>query len=333
MNIAVMGAGSWGAALADLLGRKGLSVRLWMRRAEQARELAERRTNEAYLPGVALSDNIQPTTALDEALRDAAFVLLAVPAQAMRAFLTDLAPHLPAMGQQRPILVCASKGVEAERGCVMHQAAQEVLGTDHVFAMLSGPSFAMEVAKGAPTAVALGCADAEAARMLQETFATPTFRVYTNPDIMGVELGGAMKNVMAIAVGLSDGLGFGENARAALITRGLAEMSRLGAALGGQARTLTGLAGLGDLVLTCTGDLSRNRTVGLRLGRGERLDDILDSLGHVAEGVMTTRAMRALAQRHGVELPITAAVFGILHENRPPREVVVELMTRPLKEE
>ena len=330
MKISILGAGSWGTALANVLAGKGEDARLWARRDEVAAEVNERAANSRYLPGQALCPGLRADTDLGRVLEDTGCVVLAVPCQHLAPFLRehrDLFP--PRMG-----IVCASKGVELGTFRTMGQVVREELdGLEPRYAMLSGPSFASEVVAGMPTAVALGCADAELADFVQSLFSTQSFRVYVNGDVTGVELGGAVKNIMAIASGISDGLGFGENARAALITRGLSEMSRLGAAMGARPATFMGLSGMGDLVLTCTGDLSRNRRVGLAIGRGQTLDEVLAGMHNVAEGVKTTQAVHALGAERGIELPITGQVHAVLFENGNPAEAVRELMTRPLREE
>jgi len=331
MKIAVIGGGAWGTALANnWAGKDGVEVRLWVREPEVLAAVNERHENATYLPGVELDARLKATTDAAEAVAGAAFSVFVVPSQFFRAALRQFKPLLP----EAPVVVCANKGVELGTLATMSEiVAQELSGLSPRFAMLSGPSFAKEVAAGVPTAVALGCADAALGEELRAALSTETFRVYSNPDFRGVELGGALKNIIAIAVGCVDGLQFGHNARAALITRGLAEMSRLGVALGANAATFQGLAGMGDLVLTCTGDLSRNRQVGLALGRGRTLDEILKDMKAVAEGVKTTESVHHLAKKLGVPMPITEQLYAILYENKPPREAVRELMTRELKAE
>lgn len=331
MKIAVIGGGAWGTALANnWAGKDGCEVSLWVREPEVLTAINERHENETYLPGTALDPRLRATTDMAEAMSGVAFCVFVVPSQFFRASLREFKPHLP----ESPVIVCANKGVELGTLATMSEiVAEELAGVNPRFAMLSGPSFAKEVAAGVPTAVALGCEDETLGEQLREALSTEVFRVYSNPDFRGVELGGALKNIIAIAVGCVDGLEFGHNARAALITRGLAEMSRLGEALGANAATFQGLAGMGDLVLTCTGDLSRNRQVGLALGRGKTLDDILKDMKAVAEGVKTTESVHHLAAKLGVPMPITDQLYAILYENKPPREAVRELMTRELKAE
>ena len=330
MKISILGAGSWGTALANVLAGKGEEAWLWSRSKEVAADVNERRANSRYLPGQALSPALRAETDLTRALSDTACVVLAVPCQHLGLFLREHRRLFPAgIG-----VVCASKGVELGTFRTMGQVVNEELaGLGPRYAVLSGPSFASEVVAGMPTAVALGCADQTLADLAQGLFSTENFRVYVNSDVVGVELGGAVKNIMAIASGISDGLGFGENARAALITRGLSEMSRLGAAMGARPATFMGLSGMGDLVLTCTGDLSRNRRVGLAIGRGQTLDEVLAGMHNVAEGVKTAQAVHALGVKRGIELPITAQVHAVLFEGKSPAAAVRELMTRPLRGE
>jgi glycerol-3-phosphate dehydrogenase (NAD(P)+) len=329
--IAVIGAGSWGTTLANLLAKKGHRVTLWAYEAELVAEMRKGHENGLFLPGIRLDKGLAFSTSLAETVAGAELVLCVTPSQVTRQVVRQLLPHLPAQA----LVVSASKGIETGSLALVSQVFAELLSPAQYqrFAVLSGPSFAREVAQEMPTAVAVAAADAAVAQAVQTAFNTPYFRVYTNDDIIGVELGGAMKNVIAIAAGIADGLGFGHNTRAALITRGLAEMTRLGVALQAKPATFAGLAGMGDLVLTCTGDLSRNRSVGIKLGKGRQLADILQEMVMVAEGVKTTESTHQLAQRLGVELPITAKVYEVLYENKPARQGVMELMTRDLKAE
>ncbi len=330
MQTAVLGGGAWGTALADLLCAKGVVTRLWAREAEVVQSIGEEGENRLFLPGVRLCPRLKASSDAAWVLDGAEVVLVVVPSQFLRHSLAAMAGHLG----QRPIIVCASKGIEVETLEPMSVVVGEALAAlEPRYAALSGPSFAMEVAGRLPTSVTLGCADRELGRTLRELFSTPVFRVYSSPDYRGVELGGAVKNVMAIAAGICDGLGFGHDARAALITRGLAEMCRLGVAMGARPETFMGLSGMGDLVLTCTGDLSRNRQVGLKLGQGMKLAEIVAGTRTVAEGVKTTSSVYRLAERLGVEVPITEQVHRILYEDRDPAEAVRELMSRGLKDE
>lgn len=330
-KIGVIGAGSWGTTLADLLAKNGHDVTLWAYEPEVAREMAESGVNTLFLPGIRLSPQLRYTNSLPEVAQGKDMLLFVVPSQLVRGVIGSLRPFLPADA----LIVSASKGIELDTLMLVSQVYEELLPPElyRNFAVLSGPSFAREVAQEMPTAVVAAAADPEVARQVQSAFTSRYFRVYTNSDVVGVELGGAIKNVIALAAGISDGLGFGHNTRAALITRGLAEMSRLGLALGAQTSTFAGLAGMGDLVLTCTGDLSRNRTVGMKLGQGMRLTEILAEMRMVAEGVKTTESACSLARRLGVDMPITAKVYEVLYHDKPVREAVIELMTRDLKAE
>lgn len=328
---AVVGAGAWGTTLANLLAANGHRVRLWVREPARAVAMARERRNARYLPDVQLADSVEPVADLAEAVLDAEVVVSATPSHAVREVMTRAAPHL----RQDAVVVSASKGIENDTLLRMTEVLAAILPPRPAgrLAVLSGPSFALEVSRGVPTAVTVAARDQTVAETAREAFATPRFRVYTSSDVVGVELGGAVKNIVALATGIADGLEYGHNARAALITRGLVEISRLGMALGGERLTFTGLAGLGDLVLTCTGDLSRNRTVGFRLGRGEGLPEILADMRSVAEGVRTTRSVRALAERIDVEMPITEQVHEMLYCAKSPRIVAEELMTREFKPE
>ena len=330
-KIGVIGAGSWGTTLANLLANKGHQVTLWAYEADLVSEMAETGINSMFLPGIPLSPRLQFTHSLTEAADRKGLLLFVVPSQVVRGVLGTVLPAVSADA----LLVSASKGIELGTLMTVSQVYKELLPATlyRNFAVLSGPSFASEVAREMPTAVVAASHDERVAQRVQEVFTTPVFRVYTNKDPMGVELGGAIKNVIALAAGISDGLGFGNNTRAALITRGLAEMTRLGRAMGARSETFAGLAGMGDLVLTCTGDLSRNRTVGIKLGQGMSLSAILAEMRMVAEGVKTTESARNLARKLGIDMPITEKVFSILYEDKPARAAVVELMTRDLKAE
>ncbi len=329
-KIIVLGGGSWGTALANLLADKKLPVTLLVRRSEQAHEINTLHTNTRYLPNLPLHPALTATANPEEALQQSDVCVLANPCQTMRSTLIEYAPLFASCSA----MVCASKGIEVENITRMSQiVAQELPHLASRYAVLSGPSFAQELVNGKPTAVALGCKDEALAKRLQALFAADYFRVYSTTDIIGVELGGAIKNVIAIAAGVGDGLNYGANSRAALITRGLAEVSRLGKALGARAETFMGLSGMGDLVLTCTTDLSRNRQVGMRLGQGETLGQIVASMHNIAEGVKTTHAVCSLGKNIGVELPIAEAMFRVLYEDAKPAVVVKELMGRALRNE
>lgn len=323
-RIAVLGAGSWGTALAMHLARIGHDVRLWARDPELASEMRDARVNPRYLPSARFPAGVAPTADFDEALDRVALVLFAVPSHGLRLVAREAAASLSGT----PVLVSAAKGLEADSLFRMSQVIAGEAGPRPPVVVLSGPSFAAEVADGLPTVVVAASSDLEASALVQDRFRCATFRLYASDDVIGVEIGGALKNVIAIAAGAVEGLGLGHNSMAALITRGLAEISRLACAVGGRRETLAGLSGLGDLVLTCTGDLSRNRHVGVELGRGRSLDDILSGMRMVAEGIRTTRAALDLGARHDIELPIAAQMGAVLDGRRSPREAVEALMGR-----
>jgi glycerol-3-phosphate dehydrogenase (NAD(P)+) len=326
---AVLGAGSWGTALAVHLGHIGHDVTLWGRDQALLHEMAARRANPTYLPDLTLPGAVRPTPSLDDALAGAAVVVMAVPSHGLRAVVRAAAPHLSA----RAVLVSATKGLETDTLARMSEVVTAETHGRHPVVVLSGPSFAAEVARRLPTALVVASSDAAAVRLVQEGLRGPFFRLYASDDVVGVEIGGALKNIIAIAAGVVESLGLGQNALAALITRGLAEISRLSCAMGGRRETLAGLSGLGDLVLTCTGSLSRNRHVGIELGRGRSLDAILAGMRMVAEGVNTTTAALALAARHGVELPIAEQMAEVLSGRKTPRDAVTDLMLRRQREE
>lgn len=326
---AVLGAGSWGTALAILLARQGHRVHLWGHVQADIDRLLRDRANEHYLPGIPFPESLACTADLGAVLEGAALILVAVPSHAFATVLTTLQPRLRP-GQR---IAWATKGLETGTGRFLHQVFTDILGDSMAPALISGPTFAREVALGLPTAVTVASPDEAFADQLAQSLSGPDFRAYTSSDVQGVELGGAVKNVMAIAAGISDGLGFGANSRAALITRGLHEIMRLGETLGGQRETFMGLAGVGDLVLTCTDDQSRNRRLGLALGRGEPRDRAIASIGQAVEGVHTAREVVALAHRHGVEMPISEQVCRVLFEGHDPHQAVRELLGRSLKAE
>jgi glycerol-3-phosphate dehydrogenase (NAD(P)+) len=330
-HIAIIGAGGWGTALGLVAGRAGHVVKLWSRNAEVVAGINERRVNDIYLAVHEFEGDARATCELGEAVRDAQIVILAAPSHSMRDLLERMAGDLRA----EVVLVSATKGIEIETGHRMSEVAGEVLGKQVAarFVCLSGPSFAQEVAAGHPTAVVAAGYDARATLAVQAALSFENFRVYTNGDLAGTELGGAVKNVIALAAGMVSGLGLGANSIAALITRGLAEMTRLALVEGGRVETLAGLAGLGDLVLTCTGALSRNRYVGQELGRGRALEEILSGMREVAEGVRTTRAVKLLAASRAIEMPITEQVHAVLYEGKSARAAAEDLMARPLRGE
>jgi glycerol-3-phosphate dehydrogenase (NAD(P)+) len=330
-RIAVIGGGSWGTALAGHLASKGHNTLMWAYEPELVEEINSSHTNSLFLPGITLHKDLTCTGNLREAVSGRGIVLLVTPVQVTRSVLKQLASHL----SPDAVIANASKGIELETLLSVSQICSELLGEQVLsrYVALSGPTFAREVALELPSLIVAASRNDDSAKRVQAALSGPTLRVYTNSDVSGVELGGAVKNVIAIAAGICDGLGFGHNARAALITRGLAEMNRLGQAMGAQAATFAGLAGMGDLVLTCTGDLSRNRTVGFKLGQGQRLVDILAEMRMVAEGVKSAESVYLLSQRLGVEMPIVEKTFQILHEDKPARQAVMELMARDLKAE
>lgn len=331
LKATVLGAGSWGTALAKLVADQGHSTRLWARRDAVAEAIQHDRENQAYLPGFALPDTLEATSNLAYALDGTELVVCVVPTHGLRDVLTQASELL---GDDAPI-VSAIKGIENETLKLVSEIFEELLpeSKHRLLTYLGGPSFAKEVAAGVPTAVCVAGHDADTVTRAQAALTTDRFRVYSTEDVTGVELGGALKNVVAIAAGIADGLGFGHNTRAGLITRGLAEISRLAIKKGANPLTLAGLSGMGDLVLTCTGDLSRNRSVGVQLGQGKTLDTILGSMQMVAEGVRTSKSAKQLADREGVEMPITDEVFAMLYQEKAPRKTVADLMTRPMRAE
>lgn len=330
-HVSVIGAGSWGTALANLLALKGCTVDLWVFESDIKTQIEQEHENRVFLPGVTLSERICPTNDLPQAIGANTLALIVVPSHVMRRIATQIRAAI----SPEQILVSATKGIEKETGMLMSDVLGDCLPTlpaDHIVA-LSGPSFAKEVAQQVPTLITVAGQNPEITTLVQHTFATPAFRVYTHNDLVGTQLGGSMKNYIAIAAGMVDGAEIGLNIRAALITRGLAEMTRMGVAMGANPHTFSGLSGLGDLVLTCTGYLSRNYTVGKQIGQGRKLTDILAEMRMVAEGVQTAESVYALSRKIGVEAPICDSVYHILFEDADPREELKRLMTRELKEE
>lgn len=338
-KIAVIGAGSWGTALTKPLCENGLAVTLWGRSQDHIAVLQDRRENSSYLPGYILPAAVQPTADLEEAVDGCKIIVMVVPSHVFRNVFQKLLPYL---GDEAHVL-SATKGIENDTLQTMTQVMGEEISRHRgsgssskasiQLGVLAGPSFAKEVAEGIPTAVTVAAADLKAARVFQQAFFTEKFRVYTSKDVVGMELGGALKNIVAIAAGICDGLGYGTNTRAALITRGLAEITRLGVKMGADPLTFSGLGGLGDLVLTCTGDLSRNRTVGLKLGQGKTLQTILSEMNMVAEGVKTTKSAMALAKKRGVEMPILEQIYQVLYKDKSCSAAVADLLARDQKEE
>jgi glycerol-3-phosphate dehydrogenase (NAD(P)+) len=325
--IAVIGAGSWGTTLACLLSDKGYDVSLWVHDATLSQKIKETRINSVYLPDIIIPDNTMVTNNIEEALKRARYILNAVPAQYVRTVFSEGLPYM----LDEALIVSLSKGIERKTLLTVSSILKEL--SDRPVAVLSGPSFAKEVIKKLPSAVTLAIDEKNSAYLLQEVFNLSNFRVYTHDDIIGVEIGGALKNVMAIAAGISDSLGLGNNARASLITRGLAEMTRLGVAMGARERTFSGLSGMGDLVLTCTSILSRNYTVGMQLGQGMNIKDILEKTQFVAEGVTTAESAFELAKKFNVDMPIVEQVYSVIYKNKDPLQAVRNLMERSLKTE
>jgi glycerol-3-phosphate dehydrogenase (NAD(P)+) len=328
-RIAVVGGGAWGTALADLLARKGEQVTLWAREPEVVESINQRHVNDMFLPGAPLAPTLGAARDIRAVVRDADVIISAAPSHAVRPVMTQVAGSL----KGKPLVVSASKGLDPEKLERPSAVLGEVLPAGTPIAVLSGPSFALEVYQRQPTAVVAAAAEHGVAERTQRIFSTAHFRVYSHTDVIGVELGGALKNVIALAAGILEGLGLGFNTRAALITRGLAEITRLGVALGAQPMTFAGLAGLGDLILTATGALSRNRGLGVALGQGQSVAQALARTQAVVEGVNTARTAVALGERHGVELPISREVANVLFQNKAPRQAVADLMERELKAE
>lgn len=330
-NIAIIGAGGWGTALAIHLGKLGHRVKLWVYERDLAERMSHSRENDLYLPGFTIPESVIPSNSFLETIEEAEVLLSAVPSHVCRSVYQQMLPYL----HKDLVFISATKGIEEGSLMRMSQVIRSVIEErfEPKIAALSGPTFAREVASETPTAVVIASEEPSLAKMIQQGFSSPYFRFYTNSDVIGVELAGAVKNIIAIASGIITGLGYGHNTIAALITRGLAEMMRLTQALGGRPETLAGLAGIGDLVLTCTGALSRNRKVGERLGKGEKRASISKGMQMVAEGIHTSRAVAQLGERLGVELPITAQVYAVLYKDKAPRQALTELMQRELKEE
>jgi glycerol-3-phosphate dehydrogenase (NAD(P)+) len=327
--IGIIGAGGWGTALASLLGQKGLSVTLWCHGAQSYRDLHDSRENHSYLPGVIIPDTVEVTRSLDAAVMDKELIWCVVPSHAVRQVMTEARSYL----NSKTIIVCGTKGLEEETFQTMGEVLTEIFGAGERLAFISGPTFALEVAQGLPAAITVAAYSEYIAGEIQAVLSTSSLRAYTSKDVIGVQMGGVIKNVIAIASGISDGLGLGHNARAALITRGLAEMTRLAIKMGADPLTLAGLPGVGDLILTCTGGLSRNRQVGLQIGGGKSIAEIMQSSRMVAEGIRNARSVYFLAKKLGVEMPIVEQMYRIMHEGKKPSEGVRELMQRSLKAE
>jgi glycerol-3-phosphate dehydrogenase (NAD(P)+) len=324
-KVSILGAGSWGTALAVILAKKGVEVNLWCRNETQASQLNKIRENIKYLPGVLLPQNIKVFSDLKEAVYSIECVVMSIPSHGIREVLQNLSPLL----NSSAIIVNTAKGIEPQTLMRLSQVFNEELpGINERFCVLSGPTHAEEVSRDMPSAAVAASEKRQIAEMVQDLFITPKFRVYTNPDVVGVEIGGALKNVIALATGISDGLGFGDNTKAALITRGMTEIARLGVKMGANPLTFAGLTGIGDLVVTCTSMHSRNRRAGIALGQGKKLEDILNEMGMVVEGVRTTKAIQKIGERYDVDLPIASEVYNVLFKGINPQEAVVNLMTR-----
>lgn len=329
ISVSVLGAGSWGTAMALLIARNGYQTLLWGRNPDHIACMQQSRCNERYLPGIELSANLQPCADLAQAVSNRDIILIAVPSHAFRATLENIQPHVHESSQ----IAWATKGLDPVSGQLLHSTVTALLPAHSSLAVVSGPTFAMEVARNLPTAITIASTNSEFSRTLAEILHNPRFRVYTSDDIIGVQLGGVVKNVLAIATGAADGLGFGANSRAAIVTRGLAELIRLGLALGGRKETLMGLAGMGDIVLTCTDNQSRNRRFGIGLGKGRPVEEILTEIGQEVEGISAAREVHQLAAKHGIEMPITEQVYKVLYENVEPPTAVQNLLLREQKKE
>lgn len=321
-EIGIVGAGSWGTALAILLAQKGIRVDQWVYEADLCQKMTASRENSQYLPGHRLPDLIHPTSDLKKTVSGKSIILIVVPTHVMRKVATDLVPYL----SPQCLVINASKGIENDSLCLIHQILKQTIHVPFTPVTLSGPTFAREIASGVPSALVAAGENMETAERVQEFFTTPRLKVFTSTDIIGVEVGGSLKNVIAIAAGISDGLGLGHNARAALITRGLVEITRIGTALGARPETFYGLSGIGDLVLTCTGDLSRNRNVGLQLGQGLALDKITQGMSMVAEGILTVKSAFNLKNKLDIQASVIDETYRILHEGKPPRQALNDLM-------
>ncbi len=327
-KICVLGAGSWGTALALVVAKNGYDVSMWTKNEEHCEKINCTRENKGYLPGVFIPQNIKVTTSLEEAILDSSIIVLAVPSQAIRSICKQIKQYV----NKKQILVDVAKGLEKGTGLRLSEVCKSEL-PDCKYVVLSGPSHAEEVSLGIPTTVVVASEDIESAEKVQDIFMNPKFRVYTNPDVIGVELGGALKNIIAFGAGICDGLGYGDNAKAALMTRGIREISRLGVALGAKTSTFSGLSGIGDLIVTCTSMHSRNRRAGILIGQGKSLDETLKEVKMVVEGITATEVVYELANRLNIEMPITSAIYSVLHSEANPDEVVDELMLRNKKHE
>ncbi len=324
-QVTVLGAGSYGTALALCFARKGTPTKLWGRDSDQVNAMAEHRENQRYLPGITFPESLQVTADLAESVASSSNIVVVVPSSGFKQVLQDMQPHL----RDDARIAWATKGLEPETGRLLFEVAEEILGTEHALAVLSGPTFAMEMARGLPTAISMSSTDNDFVEELSDLLhCESSFRVYTNDDFIGVQLGGAVKNVIAIGAGMADGVGFGANARTALITRGLAELTRLGLKLGAKPETFTGMAGLGDLILTCTDNQSRNRRFGLALGEGKSVERAMQEIGQAVEGYRNTKEVVALARRNGVEMPICEQLYDVLYGDTTPQQAATNLLSR-----
>jgi glycerol-3-phosphate dehydrogenase (NAD(P)+) len=321
-NLAIIGAGAWGTALALLLAENGHSFPLWVYEEDLSETMKTKRENTLFLPGFSLPENIQPTSSLKQAVEDKSAVLLVVPTHVMRATIKNIKPYL----KPDCLLINASKGIENETLCTVHQILQEELDTNHEFAAISGPTFAAEIAQGVPSALVAAGDTLEIAERVKQIISTPKLKVFTSNDPLGVQIGGALKNVIAISTGISDGMELGYNTRAALISRGLVEITRIGTALGAKPETLLGLSGMGDLVLTCTGDLSRNRNVGIHLGQGRKLNEITKDMKMVAEGIRTVKSAYELKNKLNIQASVIEETYRVLYEDKSPQKALEDLM-------
>lgn len=331
-SVGILGAGSWGTALAEIVAQAGNKVYLWDRNAQLLQSIAGRRENTKYHPGITLSESIYPESKLETVIQKAQILILAIPSHLIRRYLNQIHKDL----SKTACLVCAAKGIEADSLKTISLVVQDVFGkerAEEMYCILSGPSFAQEVVRKIPTAVTIACVCQATAQKVQESCNTPTFKIFTSTDVIGVELAGALKNVIAIAAGAIDGFGFGLNARAALITRGLNEIAQIGMQNGANPLTFSGLSGMGDLILTCTGDLSRNRQVGLKLTQGKSLKQVIKEVGQVAEGIRTAKAAYQLAKKFGIDAPILEEVYQTLYENKDPQQAIKSLLERAPEEE
>jgi glycerol-3-phosphate dehydrogenase (NAD(P)+) len=321
-NLGIIGAGAWGTALALLLAKKGQSLSLWVYEEDLLKTMKSKRENTLFLPGFSLPDNIHPTSSLEQAVKNKSAILLVVPTHVMRATIKSIKPHL----KPDCLIINASKGIENETLCAVHQILHQELDNNHIFATISGPTFAKEIAQGLPSALVAAGDTLEIAERVKEIISTPKVKVFTSDDALGVQIGGALKNVIAISTGICDGMDLGFNPRAALISRGLVEITRIGTALGAKPETFLGLSGIGDLILTCTGDLSRNRSVGIQLGKGRKLNEITKNMKVVAEGIRTVKSAYELKNKLNIQASIIDETYRVIYEDKSPRKALEDLL-------